>query len=59
MRAFYKSANDNYYYGEWVTFDQTDFSYFEPTIRTYEAIDVGSSSAKVKAYVLAGTDEIC
>ena len=58
VRAFYKSANDNYYYGEWVTFDQTDFSYFEPTIRTYEAIDVGSNSAKVKAYVLAGTDEI-
>ena len=58
VRAFYKANSGEYYYSDWVTFDPSDFSYFEPTIRTYEAIDVGSNSAKVKAYVLAGTDEI-
>lgn len=58
VRAFYKSAEGNYYYGDWVTFDPSDFSYFEPTVHTYEATEIGSSSAKVKGYVLAGTDDI-
>ena len=58
VRAFYKSAEGNYYYGNWVTFDPSDFSYFEPTVHTYEAVEIGSSSAKVKGYVLAGTDDI-
>lgn len=58
VRAFYKSAAGNYYYGDWVTFDPSDFSYFEPTVHTYAAEDVTESSAKVKGYVLAGTDEI-
>lgn len=58
VRAFYKSDTGNYYYGDWVTFDPSDYSYFEPTVHTYEAVEVGFNSAKVKAYVLAGTDEI-
>lgn len=58
VRAFYKSAEGKYYYGDWVTFDPSDFSYFEPTVHTYEATEIGSSSAKVKGYVLAGTDDI-
>lgn len=58
VRAFYKSATDKYYYGDWVTFDPSDFSYFEPTVHTYEATDVTSTSAKVKGYVLAGTENI-
>lgn len=58
VRAFYKSATDKYYYGDWVTFDPSDFSHFEPTVHTYEATDVTSTSAKVKGYVLAGTDNI-
>lgn len=58
VRAFYKSAAGKYYYSDWVTFDPSDFSYFEPTVHTYEAIEVGYSSAKVKAYVMAGTDEV-
>ena len=58
VRAFYKSAAGNYYYGDWVTFDPSDFSYFEPTVHTYAAEAVTANSARVKGYVLAGTDEI-
>ena len=58
VRAFYQADNGSRHYGDWVTFDPSDYSYFEPTIRTYEAVEVGFNSAKVKAYVLAGTDEI-
>lgn len=41
-----------------MTFDPSDFSYFEPTVHTYEATNVTSSSVMVKGYVLAGTDNI-
>lgn len=58
VRAFYKSAAEKYYYSDWVTFDPSDFSYFEPTVHTYEATNVTSSSVMVKGYVLAGTDNI-
>ncbi len=58
VRAFYKSAGGTYYYGDWVTFDPSDFSYFEPTVHTYNVTDVTSNTAKVKGYVMAGTDNI-
>lgn len=58
VRAFYKSAEGKYYYGDWVTFDPSDFSYFSPTVHTYAADDVTHSSARVRGYVLAGTDAI-
>lgn len=58
VRAFYKSAAGNYYYGDWVTFDPSDFSYFEPTVHTYAAAEVSHSSARMRGYVLAGTDAI-
>lgn len=58
VRAFYKSDAGKYFYSDWVTFDPSDYSYFEPTVHTFEAFDVGHNSAKVKAYVMAGTDEV-
>ncbi len=58
VRAFYKSATGNYYYGDWVTFDPSDFSYFEPTVHTYPAEEVTCSSVKIRGYVLAGTEEV-
>lgn len=58
VRAFYKSASGDYYYGEWVTFDPSDFSYFEPTVRTYPVQDVSSNTAKVRGYALAGSEDI-
>ena len=58
VRAFYKSAEGKYCYGNWVTFDPSDFSYFEPTVHTYAATGVTHGSARVRGYVLAGTDDI-
>ncbi len=58
VRAFYKSDSGKYWYGDWVTFDPSDFSYFEPTVRTYPAENITSTSAKVKGYALPGTDQI-
>lgn len=58
VRAFYKSVAGNYYYGDWVTFDPSDFSYFEPTVHTYPVEEDENGAVKVKGYALAGTDEI-
>lgn len=58
VRAFYKSASGNYHYGEWVTFDPSDFSYFEPTVHTYPVEEASDGSYNVKGYALAGTDDI-
>lgn len=58
VRPFYTSASGKEYYGEWITFDPSDFSYFEPTVRTYEAWDITHNSATVRGYALSGTDNI-
>ena len=58
VRAFYKSAEGDYFYGDWVTFDPSDFSYFEPTVHTYAAAEVTHNSARMKGYILAGTEAI-
>lgn len=58
VRAFYKSTAGKYYYSDWVTFDPSDFSYFEPTVHTYRTEELTANSAKVKGYVLQGTDAI-
>ncbi len=58
VRAFYKSASGNYHYGEWVTFDPSDFSYFEPTVHTYPVEEASDGNYNVKGYALAGTDDI-
>lgn len=58
VRAFYKSQTDKYYYGEWMTFDPSDFSYFEPTVHTYKSVDIQGSSAIIKGVALQGSDEI-
>ncbi|MBP3473036.1 MAG: hypothetical protein J6K41_12575 [Paraprevotella sp.] len=58
VRAFYKSAEGDYFYGDWITFDPSDFSYFEPTVHTYAAAEVTHNSARMKGYILAGTEAI-
>ena len=58
VRAFYKSVSGKEYYGGWVTFDPSDFSFFEPTVRTYPVQEVSTRSAVVKGYALPGTDQI-
>lgn len=58
VRAFYKNAAGNYYYSDWVTFDPSDFSFFEPTVRTYPVQEVSANTAMVRGYALAGTENI-
>lgn len=58
VRAFYKSTSGKYYYSDWVTFDPTDFSYFEPTVHTYPVTSINDFNATLKGYVMNGSDEI-
>ena len=58
VRAFYKSQSEKYYYGNWVTFDPSDFSYFEPTVHTYKSAEINGNTAKIKGVVLQGSDDI-
>ena len=58
FRPFYKSNDGTYYYGQWQTFDPSDFSYFEPTVHTYDVEGVNASGARVRGYVMAGTDDV-
>lgn len=58
VRAFYKDAEEHYYYSDWTTFDPSDFSFFEPTVRTYPTEEIGQNNATLRGYVLAGTDDI-
>lgn len=57
VRAFYKDANGKYYYSDLMTFDPTDFSFFQPTVHTYPAA-VSPKSVLLKGYALEGTDDI-
>ena len=58
VRPFYKASDGTMYYGEWIGFDPSDFSYFDPTVHTYARVSVQSTSAKVKGVALQGTDDI-
>lgn len=59
VRPYYESASGKVFYGEWTTFDPTDFSYFEPTVHTYDMIeDPSSNSVEVRGYVMQGTDDV-
>ena len=57
VRAFYKDADGKYYYSDIVSFDPTDFSFFEPTVHTYPA-EPEENHATLRGYVLGGTDNI-
>ncbi len=59
VRAYYESRDGKKYYGEWVGFDPSDFSYFEPTVHTYAMASAQTSnSVKVRGYAVAGTDDL-
>lgn len=57
-RPFYKDCDETFYYGEWIGFDPSDFSYFEPTVHTYASYNSEEMSATLRGCVLQGTDEI-
>ena len=58
VRPYYESVAGNKYYGEWIGFDPSDFSYFEPTVHTYAEVEVSEGTAVLTGYALAGTDEV-
>lgn len=58
VRAFYKSDSEKYYYGDWVTFDPSDFSFFEPTFDVYKDPVTTEEGVILYAYVMRGSDEI-
>lgn len=58
VRPFYKASNGTTYYGEWIGFDPSDFSYFEPTVHTYTRASVEGTSARVRGVALQGTDDL-
>lgn len=58
VRAYYKTSDEKYYYGDWVTFDPSDFSYFEPTVHTYNNVEVKNNSAILRGVAIQGSDDI-
>lgn len=58
VRPYYKSRNNVMHYGEWIGIDPSDFSYFEPTVHTYDKVDVKEGVAILTGYVMEGSDEI-
>ena len=58
LRAFYKSAAGKYHYSEWVTFDPSDFSYFEPSVHPYPIDNITATYSDVRGYVMQGSDDI-
>ena len=57
-RPYYQASDGTRYYGEWISFDPTNTSYFEPTVHTYATIDVKNNTASVKGYAMRGTDNV-
>lgn len=58
VRPFFKANDETMYYGSWVGFDPSDYSYFEPIVHTYNNVIVQNLTAKVKGIVLQGSNEI-
>lgn len=57
-RPFLK-INDTYYYGDWAVFFTGDAAvYFEPEVRTYDALSVTANGATLNGYALEGSDAI-
>lgn len=58
-RPYYKADSGRKYYGNWVAFLTADAAvFFEPEVHTFEAQEVAEQTAKVRGYVLAGSDDI-
>ena len=58
FRPYYESTSGNRFYGNWGIIEADDYSYFEPTVHTYDNIKVDGNEAEVKGYVTRGTDEV-
>ena len=58
IRPFFQSQAGNRHYGDWVTIDPSDASYFEPSVHTYNTVSVEENTAEVKGFVMRGSDEV-
>ena len=58
VRPFYKSSIGTMYYGDWIGVDPSDYSYFEPTVHTYDNVEIHEGTVILKGYALTGTDNI-
>lgn len=58
FRSFYESASGNRFYSDWIGIDPTNTSYFEPSVHTYDQINVTGNTAEVKGYAMRGTDNV-
>mgnify|MGYP004692021885 CR=1 FL=1 len=57
-RPFYKANDETMYYGEWVGFDPSDISYFEPIVHTYSRVNIRNNTAILRGVALQGSDDI-
>lgn len=58
VRPFYKSGSNTMYYGEWIGFDPSDFSYFEPTVHTYNSATISENNVILTGMAIEGSDPI-
>ena len=58
FRPYYLADNGTYYYGDWIGVDPTNTSFFEPTVHTYDKIEVNGNTALIKGYALGGSDDV-
>ncbi len=58
FRAYYKPANGSTIFSEWIGFDPSDFSYFEPSVHTYDYVQVENGVATFVGYAMQGSDDI-
>ncbi len=58
IRPYFISKSGTHYYGEWLTTDPSNTSYFEPTVHTYARTEIEGNTATVKGYALGGSDEV-
>lgn len=56
--AKYTFTDGTYRTSDWVIFDPTEFSFFTPTIKEYDATEVSEKNATLRAYVMRGSEEI-
>ena len=59
VRPYFKSFDGwDTYYGDWVGFDPSNTSYFQPTVHTYSKVVVNGNTASLKGYAMRGTDNV-
>ena len=58
IRPFFQSQAGTRYWGDWVTIDPSDASYFEPSVHTYNTINVENNTAEVKGFVMEGSEDV-